>query len=53
MVYGLILLTIVVYFLIIIRIFYGINDVRTVSFVTKLKGVFKTKDLETINTHAK
>lgn len=50
MVYFLIGLTIVVYFLIIIRIFHGINDKRTISFVSKLTRFFKNN---TINTDPK
>lgn len=43
MVYVLIGLTIVIYFLIVIRIFHGINDERTVSLVTRIKNIFKPK----------
>lgn len=50
MVYALITLTIVIYFLIVIRIFHGINDTKTVTFVSKIKSIFKTS---TINTQIK
>lgn len=50
MVYALITLTIVIYFLIVIRIFHGINDTKTVTFVSKIKSIFKTN---TINTQIK
>lgn len=50
MVYALIALTIVIYFLIVIRIFHGINDTKTVTFVSKIKNIFKTN---TINTQIK
>ncbi len=53
MVYALIALTIVIYFLIIIRIFYGINDPKTVTFVSKTKSIFKTKNYNTINSELK
>lgn len=51
MIYFLIGLTIVIYFLIVIRIFYGINDEKTVSFVSKIKNIFKTKKFNTLNSN--
>jgi hypothetical protein len=53
MVYVLIALTIVIYFLIVIRIFHGINDSKTVSFVSKIKSNFKVKGYDSINTQIK
>ncbi|MFN7251335.1 MAG: hypothetical protein ACK4M9_11155 [Anaerobacillus sp.] len=52
MVYVLIALTIFVYFLIVIRIFHGINDSKTVSFISRIKSVCKTI-FGTINTQIK
>jgi hypothetical protein len=53
MVYFLIALTIVSYFLIVIRIFHGINDEKTVSFISKLKNIFKSKKYDPLNSHSK
>lgn len=53
MVYALIFLTIVSYFLIIIRIFHGINDQKTVSLISKIKNTFKSKNYDTLNSHPK
>ncbi|WP_161568268.1 hypothetical protein [Anaerobacillus alkaliphilus] len=53
MVYALVGLTIVIYFLIVIRIFHGINDTKTVSFVSKMKKIVKTKLFSTFNTELK
>lgn len=53
MVYALIILTIVSYLLIVIRIFHGINDQRTVALFTKLKNTFKSKKYDTLNSHPK
>lgn len=53
MVYVLISLTIVSYFLIVIRIFYGINDQKTVTLFSKLKNTFKSKNYDPLNSHSK
>jgi len=53
MVYVLIALTIAIYFLIVIRIFHGINDEKTISFVSKIKNIFKSKNYDPLNSHSK
>ncbi|WP_169823082.1 MULTISPECIES: hypothetical protein [Anaerobacillus] len=53
MVYLLISLTIVVYFLIVIRIFHGINDEKTISIVSKVKNFFKANSMNTFKTNIK
>ena len=53
MVYALIALTILVYFFIIIRIFHGINDQKTVSAISKVKNFFKSDQFDKINTATK
>lgn len=53
MVYALIFLTIVSYFLIVIRIFHGINDQKTVTLFSKLINTFKSKKYDPLNSHSK
>jgi hypothetical protein len=51
MLYAIIGSTIFIYFLICIRILYGINDKKTVLVVNKIRNLFKSKYNRKSNSH--